>query len=874
MNSDKDKQPIVPKDYLDLAEIASQDGLLFTIAEHLSDAIIKTDAFFTIESWNSSAAELFGFSFGEMVGRKVSDTIAHESHFKGWKNITDHLLTNNTWNGQLETRNKRGDFITVDCVVVSLKQNENPGYLLIIKSSPVLSSAHAVFRERVLTQSFVNALAEGLLVQNKMGEILFANKVAESITGLTAKQMTDRVYLETSWKSFTENGKPFTWDSYPSNAVLRTGRPQRNVVQGVQKEEGVTWMNVNSLPVFHEKTKELLGVVTSFTDITEIRLTQQALKESEEKWRSVLNSNKNGIFLIDNQYRIRLVNDIAVKRHLQVDQLTHIREGISFFEVLPEGRRAIVKEMLDRAFRGEEVEYEVLYSKTNNEDLWLFASYSPVRNAEGEITAVCFTVSDITSIKKNEAALSRSEQRWKFALDGAGDGVWEYNFQTRESYYSPLYKTMLGFAENEFKNEAGEWNSRIHPDDVEKVNDIDRLYENGIIENHSVEYRMMNKAGEYIWVLDRGMLLDRTPDGRPLVLIGTHKDVTDRKVREENLIQSRRLFSSFMANTPTMAWIVDEKNVFRYLNAPYLKAFNLTEDDIGKSLYEIFPADIVDRFVENNWKVWNSNASIETIEDGVGPDGAPQLYHIFKFPLESEDGVRLLGGVALDITQKAMLEQQLAEEQETKKREIIQAIINAQENERKELAYELHDNVNQILSSSRLMLEVAVEKPEGNKDFVSRSLSYLQDAINELRKISHSLIPGTLRDISLEAAIEEVIQNINSTQKLRIHYAKKIETSGKIIQPDIQLTLLRIAQEQFNNILKHANASEAYMYLFISEDIVSMTIQDNGRGFDTAITKKGLGLNNIFNRVEYYSGTVTLDSAPGKGCKLHIEFPA
>jgi len=177
------------------------------------------------------------------------------------------------------------------------------------------------------------------------------------------------------------------------------------------------------------------------------------------------------------------------------------------------------------------------------------------------------------------------------------------------------------------------------------------------------------------------------------------------------------------------------------------------------------------------------------------------------------------------------------------------------------------------LSSSRLMLEVAIEKPNISHEFMRRSLNYLQDAVTELRKISHSLIPGTLRDISLEAAIEEVVQNINATKKIKITYQKEIAHSGKAILPEIQLAILRIVQEQCNNILKHANATEASISLNIDSREILLLINDNGNGFDTVNTKKGLGLNNIFNRTAYYHGTIQLDSSVGNGCSLQIRIP-
>jgi signal transduction histidine kinase len=304
-----------------------------------------------------------------------------------------------------------------------------------------------------------------------------------------------------------------------------------------------------------------------------------------------------------------------------------------------------------------------------------------------------------------------------------------------------------------------------------------------------------------------------------------------------------------------------------------MRSFKLNEDATGRSVHDVFPKEICDHFVENNRRVWDRNMAIELTEEIIGIDGLKQVYHIYKFPLDPENGVRLLGGVALDITKKTQLEQQLVAEEAQKKREIIQAIINAQEKERKEISYELHDNVNQILSSSKLMLEVASEKPELSKEFTDRCLSYLKEAIAEIRKISHTLTPVVLRDISLDAAIEDIVQNINATGKLKIEYYKKTGRLRKKIEPEKQLAILRIIQEQFNNILKHAHASEAAISLIVNDKDLLLEIQDNGRGFDIGTTKKGLGLNNMFNRVEYYYGSIQLISSAGKGCTLHIEIP-
>ena len=595
---------------------------------------------------------------------------------------------------------------------------------------------------------------------------------------------------------------------------------------------------------------------------------------SEQKWRSLLDNTRGAIFLIDTNYYVVMVNEKAQKILDRAAALSAVPgESVYLPDLLPKERQESIKKIFSQVLKGEKIEYEVFYTKRNNQNLWLLVSCMPVKNNDGEVKQICMTTYNITALKEKEAALISSEQRWKFALDGAGDGVWEYNFQTKESYFSPLYKSMLGFSEDEFLNRDYEWQTRVHPDDFYKISDIDTLYENGTIENHSVEYRLKNKTGEYLWILDRGMVLEKTPDGKPLVLIGTHTNITERKKAEEQLKKSELRFSSFMANTPTITWIIDEFTIFRYLNASYLRSFNLTEEAVGKSVYDVFPREVCDHFVETNQQVWETNTALELNQEIAGPDGITRTYQIYKFPLDPENGVRLSGGVALDITKKLELEKQLAAEEAQKKREVIQAIVNAQEKERKEISYELHDNVNQILSSSRLMLEVAAEKPKESRDFIRRCLVYLQQAIAEIRKISHNLTPVALTDISLEAAIEDVVQNINATGKLEIEFYKNLKGQKEGIHPEKQLALLRIIQEQFSNILKHSNASEATISLVADDKKLFLEMQDNGVGFDQQTTKKGLGFNNIFNRVEFYQGSVQLTSAVGRGCTLQVEIP-
>jgi PAS domain S-box-containing protein len=160
---------------------------------------------------------------------------------------------------------------------------------------------------------------------------------------------------------------------------------------------------------------------------------------------------------------------------------------------------------------------------------------TPVFNHKNEISSFIAIKIDITERKAIEAELRSSEERWQFALEGSGDGVWDWNIQTNQMYFSTQWKSMLGYTDSEIENKYDEWEKRIFPEDLalcisdmnKHLNDETEIYVN--------EHRMLCKNGSYKWILDRGKVVDRTRDGKAMRIIGTHTDITTRKLLEEQL---------------------------------------------------------------------------------------------------------------------------------------------------------------------------------------------------------------------------------------------------------------------------------------------------------------------------------------------------
>jgi diguanylate cyclase (GGDEF)-like protein/PAS domain S-box-containing protein len=300
-----------------------------------------------------------------------------------------------------------------------------------------------------------------------------------------------------------------------------------------------------------------------------------------------------------------------------------------------------------------------------NEELVTFASdghrellettKTPVLDSNGQVIGVLGIGRDISERKGSELALKESEARWKFAIEGAGDGLWDWNIQTGKAFYSPRYKTMLGFANEEIGDSADEWSKRIHPDDAPGVFAALQPYLDGKVGSVAVEYRMLRKDGSWIWTLGRGMVVERDAEGKPLRMIGTNSDITQRRQTEELLKQSEARIRSIFESAADAMFITDQEGHYQYVNHAAINMLGFDRD----ALMQMSIADITAE--EDLKEVWQEFRQLLTT-------GALRS----EFRLRAKDGTLIpvdfngnvlrdgsLLGVCRDITQRKQLEDQV-----------------------------------------------------------------------------------------------------------------------------------------------------------------------------------------------------------------------
>jgi PAS domain S-box-containing protein len=294
---------------------------------------------------------------------------------------------------------------------------------------------------------------------------------------------------------------------------------------------------------------------------------------------------------------------------------------------------------------------------------------------------------------------------------------------------------------------------------------------------------------------------------------------------------------------------------------------------IGKPIHPLIHPEDLPTALEIHRRVMNGETP-HVYEIRIGsPSTGYHVQEITTVP-EYHNG-RIIGAFAIarDITERKLVQEQL--------KVLTKRVIQAQEEERRKLARELHDDLCQWLSGMKLsigMLEdsLAENKPIANK--LRKIKQQINNRIIEVRRMATTLRPSALDDFGMCVALERLCENYEKMHEIRVSFAKN-DTRHDHYPSEIEIAIYRIAQEALSNIMKHANTQSAAVTFTETDHTVVLEIEDNGVGIDEKKNKvrksdnTGLGLISMKERANLLGGTMTINSSPGKGTKLRVEIP-
>jgi len=378
----------------------------------------------------------------------------------------------------------------------------------------------------------------------------------------------------------------------------------------------------------------------------------------------------------------------------------------------------------------------------------------------------------------------------------------------------------------------------------------------------------------------------KEPSNEELIFVERAADlikiIIENKKADEKIKFSNERYMLATKATNDAIWDWDLKSGRCFWGEGFYSQFGYKNyDDIFKRKFwesHIHPLDqqrVVsskENFITNNKQgVWSEEYRFQKA-DGTYAVVSDRGFLVF----DNDKNVTRVVGSMQDVTEKKNMEKRLLQQELSKHKSIAQAMIHAQEKERAEIGQELHDNVNQILSTGKLYLELAKANENEKPNLLEFCVENINTAINEIRKISRALVPSSIEDLGLTESINDLVEQINSTKSINVEFYT-VCWSDEQIGSAQKLTLFRIIQEQVNNVMKHSGASNLIIELELDEyeSVIKLNISDDGKGFDPEKikAKKSLGFSNIFSRVHLFDGKISIVSAPDKGCKLNVQIP-
>lgn len=437
-----------------------------------------------------------------------------------------------------------GKHVWVQDMVKVLHENGKPRFLrgLMVDITERKRAENQLKAQEMFLNSVIESQINGVVVVSKSGEITVVNESAAEILEFERDQVIGRNFLEADhWKQIDHDYYPIPADKLPLAIALGQKKSVRNYEHAIQLPDGTTkWLNVSASPIL-DTGGELVGAVASFIDVSEQHTVRQKMVRQLERLRlqeKAINSSMSGVIIADARLPdlpVTFIND-AFTHITGYEPRDVIGRNCRFLQG-PDSNQNELARMREALKKREAGEFIL---RNYRKDGSLFHSklqLAPVKNDKGDVTHFVGLQTDITEKFVAEKQLELARERMELALRGAQLGLLDIDYVNQTIFYSPRFAEILGYTIKELKGQFSYWTELVHPEDLEQTKKIKQDHLAGQIENLELEMRMLHKNGNAIWILLRGRVVERSPDGRPLRFTGTILDINESKAQTQKIME-------------------------------------------------------------------------------------------------------------------------------------------------------------------------------------------------------------------------------------------------------------------------------------------------------------------------------------------------
>lgn len=593
---------------------------------------------------------------------------------------------------------------------------------------------------------------------------------------------------------------------------------------------------------------------------------ERLLEQNEEKLRALVENISDAIILIDRDGRIIYKSPSADRITGYKDEDNNEHPGIGLIHADDIGK---AQELFSEAasIPGKALESQLRIKHKDGHIIWIEGTIANLLNKTG-VNGFIINYRDITERKKAEATLievnHRIGERVKeltglYALSRLSNDheksieelmqacvdIIPPSYQYPEITCARILLSNWEYSTSNFRESPWKQTAEIRTIGTN---------ETGVLEVYYIEERPEEIEGPFL--REERLLINSIAD-----ILGT---AMERRMAENELKQSEEKFRILVEQSLVGVFIIQDEK-FVYVNPGFEKIAGYSSDElIGKANFMDLVKEDDRENVKQNYdaRITGTDTGDQYAFRGMRKDGRIIHLETIVSTIQYNNNPAVIGTV-VDISHRI----------EEEKR-INKAVNDAQEKERIQIGMELHDNVKQIIAASMLNLDfvrLTLNDHTRVLDILVKVQGYLTESIDELRRISHQLAPSMDDTLTLKDRLKALVDSMNVSRDIKV--TVDVEQMNNSINNDVQLAFYRILQEQFANIMKYANATTAKVKISQRKHELMMSITDNGVGFDTALQRKGIGLENIKRRAQVLNGDVKVTSFPGKGCSVEVRVP-
>ena len=854
---------------IDITEKKKSDEIIGEIEERRRlimnaalDAIVSVDQDGAIIFWNPQAEKIFGWKEEEMKGRLLVDTIVperyKERHLRGFSHylrtgeatVFNRLL-------ELSGMHKDGREFQIEMSILPIVQEGVTTFTAFIRD--ITESKKAAEQLKLSVERFetiATATHDAIWEWNFETGELWANEVHQEMYGLTKKDPVPKV---DEWMSRLH---PDDLDKVYSaqEMALRSDINYWESEYRFRRKDG-SYINLfDRCYIIRDRFHKPIRLTGSMIDITNRKKAELDLRESEERYRSVIEQASDFIMITDQTGNFIDVNSNFLKTFgYNKDEFLELNVK----DVIDPKQLEEKPVRFDLLMMGQSVlnERRMINRQGNIIDVEANVKMLP----DGRVLAIA---RDIRDRKKAEAEIRKARELADKLIDALPGVFYFFDEQGRILRWNKEFELATGYPAEEIADMGP---SDFFPDEEkEYINErINSVFEKGI---GDAEGNFLTKSGEKTSYYFRAVLLNY--DGRPC-LLGCGIDISERKKAEEALRSSEKKYKLLFENNPMPMWMINlpELNIID-VNDAAIKHYGYSRDEfLSLNTTQIRPEEDVPNYLQSA-KNPQGGVRYAGIWRHKKKDGTVIDVEIIAHDIDYGDQpARLI--LSNDITEKLNADR-LVKKSFEDIRSLTEHIQTIREEERAHIAREIHDELGQQLTVLKMdvsWLNKKIQSDAAVKDKLNELTEMLDGTVRTVRRISSELRPSLLDDLGLIAAIDWHLKEFEKRTGILTEFK---EPAAELTLPDnINTGLFRIIQESLTNVTRHANADKVQVSLLQNNGTLVLQIQDDGKGFDKEkeANKRTLGILGMKERTEMMGGKYEISSVVGKGTTVVVSIP-